>query len=239
MDSDLDHAKLAVDYGLSLGVDYVEARLHRNLEVGCLLKNSAPEPTILADSFGIGVKVRCKGALAFGATNILSTQSIKDLVEEVVKRAKASTDLLEEPVKFSGEEMGKGVWSAEEKEKLEDVGVQTMLKLLKELDNVIKDGFQGVSFTNRLLMIETSVEEKFYMNSEGAELKSRVPRVSISSFINATYDGRNYTITIPAGYAAMGESGGWEVVKRLDPFTFFKEEGSNLAKAVKSTLTPP
>ncbi|MEM4726124.1 MAG: TldD/PmbA family protein [Nitrososphaerales archaeon] len=236
---DLDLAKLAVNYGLSLGVDYVEARLHRTIEVGCLLKNSTPEPTILADSFGLGVRVRYKGALAFGATNILSTQSIKDLVEEVFKRAKASINLLGEPIKFSCEEMGKGVWSAEEKEKLEDVDVQTMLNLLKELDNEIKNGFHGVSFTNRLLMVETSVEEKFYTNSEGAELRSRVPRVSISSFINATYDGRNHTITIPAGYAALGESGGWEVVKRLDPLTFFKEEGSNLAKAVKSTLNPP
>jgi len=239
MSSDPDLAKLAVDYGLRLGAEYVDARLHRNLEVGCLLKNSSPEPTILVDSNGLGVRVLYRGALAFGATNTPSAQSVKDLVEEVVKRAKASIRLVGEPILFSSEEMGSGYWSAEEKEKLEDVNVQTMLKNLRDLDNVIKDGFHGVPFTNRLLMIETSVEEKLYVNSDGAELQSRVPRVSISSFINASYNGKNYAITIPAGYSSIGESGGWEVVKRLRPETFFKEEGSNLAKAVKCERNPP
>jgi TldD protein len=239
MSFDEDLAKLAVDYGLSLGAEYVEARLHHVLEVGCLLRNSSPEPTILVDSNGLGVRARYKGALAFGATNTLSTQSVKELVEEVVKRAKASSKLVGEPVEFSGEEMGRGSWSAEEKERLEDISVQTMLKHLRELDDVIKGGFHGVSFKNRLLMIETSVEEKFYVNSDGAELRSRVPRLSVSSFINASHNGKDYATTIPAGYASIGESGGWEVFKRLDPYTFFREEGSNLARVIKSERKPP
>jgi TldD protein len=127
MSLDPDLAKLAVDHGLSLGADYVEARLHHILEVGCLLRNSSPEPTILVDSNGLGIRARYKGALAFGASNTLSTQSAKELVEEVVKRAKASTRLVGEPIEFSGEEMGRGSWSAEERERLVDIGVRTML----------------------------------------------------------------------------------------------------------------
>jgi TldD protein len=100
MSFDEDLAKLAVDYGLSLGAEYVEARLHRVLEVGCLLRNASPEPSILVDSNGLGVRARYKGALAFGATNTLSTQSVKELVEEVVKRAKASSRLVGEPARI-------------------------------------------------------------------------------------------------------------------------------------------
>ncbi len=146
-------------------------------------------------------------------------------------RARASIGLLKQPIRFSAETTGRGFWCGEEKEKIEDIGVQTLLAYLKDLDSV--------SFKYRLLVIEASIEEKAYVNSEGAELRSRVPRVSLSSYINASYNGRDYTITIPAGYASLGGSGGFEAIKHLDPLNFYREEGSNLAKAVKSERRPP
>jgi len=239
MNLDSDYAKLAVEYARDLGAEYAEARLQRTSETGCLLKNSSLEPAIIVDAQGIGIRVRYNGSLSFAATNKITKGNIKKTVKDAIARAKASKNLIKEKIVFSKDKMIRTKWSAEEKQRIEDVDISQMIKLLKELDNIIKKGFRQVAFNNRFLVIETMLEEKIYFNSDGANIESRVPRVLFRSYVGASYKGKNYSITIPSGYAQLGETGGWEVASRLNLHHYVKENGSALADAIKSESRSP
>lgn len=237
MDEDL--LIFAIDLAQRLGADYAEARLHATKELSCLLRNGFPEPAVIGDAYGIGIRVIYSGALAFSATNDTSKENIKNMVEKSVKRAKASLPLLQNKVLLSEEKSIDADWKAEEKKRIENVGFEDLFSLIKDIDNLIKNGKNEVSFPNRLLSSSTLLEEKIYMNSNGVKIKSRVPRVSFSSYITTFYKGRVATVTIPAGYSQLAESGGWEVIERLKIFEYVEKEAENLSLAIKSEQNPP
>jgi len=131
---DEDLANYAMSIAQKTGADYAEVRLQRNRDTECLLKNGVPEPAVLVDSYGLGMRVLVEGALGFAATNDLSRGNIRRTAAQAVKTARASLNMVKESVRFSPEKLGKAKWQAEEKEKLEDVGVDRIFKLLRELD---------------------------------------------------------------------------------------------------------
>ncbi|MGQ9468518.1 MAG: TldD/PmbA family protein [Nitrososphaerales archaeon] len=229
----------AIDLAQRLGADYAEARMHRTKELGCLLRNGAPEPAVIGDAYGIGIRVIYSGSLAFSATNDISKENIKNIVKSAVKRAKASLPLLKHKVLLSEEKSINVNWKAEEKKSVENIGFDDLFGLLRDIDHLIKDGKADVAFPNRLLVSSTSLEEKVYMNSDGMMIKSRVPRVCFSSYITTSYKGKTTTITIPSGYSQLGESGGWEVIERLKIFDYIQKEAENLSLAVKNEQKPP
>ncbi|MGQ9719391.1 MAG: TldD/PmbA family protein [Nitrososphaerales archaeon] len=229
----------AIDLAQKLGVEYAEARLHRTKEIGCLLRNGIPEPATIRDFYGIGIRIIHSGSLAFSATNDISKENVKDIVESSVKRAKASSSLLKHRILLSEEKAIRANWRAEEKKSVENVSFKELLELLKDIDLLIKDGRRGVAFQNRLLLSSILLEEKIYMDSNGAMIRSRVPRVGFHSYITTSYQGKIATITIPSGYSQLGESGGWEVIDRLKIFDYVQKEAENLALVVKNEQKPP
>lgn len=236
---DEDLLSLVIDFAQRLGAEYAEARLHRTKQLGCLLRNGVPEPALIGDACGIGMRVIHSGSLAFSATNDLSKENIKNMVEKAVKRARASSPLLKHKVLLSEEKSIKADWKSEEKKSVDSVDFDDLFGLLKDIDNLIKDGKNGVSFPNRLLASSILLEEKIYLNSNGVMMKSRVPRVGFSSYITTFYKGEITAITIPPGYSQLGESGGWEVIGRLKIFEYIEKETENLSLSVKSEQKPP
>ncbi|NWG08829.1 MAG: TldD/PmbA family protein [Nitrososphaerales archaeon] len=229
----------AIDLAQKLGAEYAEARLHGTKEIGCLLRNGIPEPATMGDFYGIGIRIIHSGSLAFSATNDISKENVKGIVESSVKRAKASSSLLKHRILLSEEKAIRANWRAEEKKSVENVGFEELLELLKDIDLLIKDGRRGVAFQNRLLLSSILLEEKIYMDSNGAVIRSRVPRVGFHSYITTSYQGKIATITIPSGYSQLGESGGWEVIDRLKIFDYVQKEAENLALVVKNEQKPP
>ena len=236
---DEDLITLSIDLAQKLGADYAEAKLHKIKRINCLLRNGIPEPATISDAYGIGMRVICSGSLAFSGTNDLSKENLKVIVEKAVKRAKASSSLLKYKIHLSEEKAFCANWRAEEKKNIENIGLKDLFDLLREADYQIKNGRAGVDFPNRLLVATTHLEEKIYMNSDGANIRSRVPRLSFYSFITTLYEGKTATITIPPGYSQLGESGGWEVVDRLKTFQYIQKEADNLALVVKNDQKPP
>ena len=129
-----------VNYALELTAkshcEYSEARFQRTSDVTCFTRNGNPEPAAIVDAEGIGVRVIYDGALAFGATNLMSRENVKSLVERIVKNAKSASAVTKEKVHFSQEESHVEKWGVEEKKKLEDVSVESMISFLKEIDRI-------------------------------------------------------------------------------------------------------
>src|SRR5487761_1663508 len=139
-----DLVAFAIGQSQSKGAEYAEARYQKTSELSCLLRNGTPEPATMIDAEGMGVRIIFDGALAFGATNQVSKERISALVDRLVSNAKSASRILKEKIHFSSEDAHVSKWFAEEQKKVEDVSVESMISLLKEIDSTPQIGRQQI-----------------------------------------------------------------------------------------------
>ncbi len=233
-ESDAELVSYAVKHAGELGAEYAEARLQGTVDTVCRLRNGTPEPPAMEDSRGIGVRVLVGGALAFAASNNMNHDSVKEIVVEAVKRARASNILLPHKIEFSHTKTESANWKAEEKRRLEDVSVEEIYKLLSEIDAQVAKGFGSVSFPVRYQVLVKSIEEKVFETSEGTHLSSRVPRLAGFFVLTALHEGK----TVQRIYQ-VGETGGWEAKDRMKLLERVPEQAEIMAKVLKTSAKPP
>jgi TldD protein len=234
-----DLVAFAIDQAQSKSSEYAEARYQKTSELSCLLRNGVPEPATMIDAEGIGIRILFDGALAFGATNVATKERISALIDRLVSNAKSASRILKENIHFSTEEAHVSKWSAEEEKKVEDVSVESMISLLKEVDSTLSGTIEDVTFPNRILVAGYEVDEKVYANTDGSKIESRVPRVYYQDILVAMHNGEPKTVSIPPGYATLGGSGGWEIIDGLNLIERIPNGAKQIATAVKATEKPP
>ena len=217
----------------TFNVEYAEARFHSIKELAAILQNGEPKPTISIEKQGIGIRLIYDGVLVFASTNMFD-DSINELIEKTIMKAKSSKKILKSQIKFSPEKSNKKEWSAIEKDNLKNIHVDDMISVLKEVDGYITSFNSDISLPNRTLILDNSIEEKFYVNTDGTHLLSHVPRVSFHSQITANYNGQLSSFSIPAGYAGLGRSGGWEVIKTFDLSNYVPKQLVIASNSIKS-----
>ncbi len=234
-----DFVDYAVEQARAMGSEYAEARYERSSEVTCLLRNGVPEPAVMGDAEGIGMRLIFEGGLAFAATNEVSKEGIRALLDKMIRNAKSAASFSKEKIHFSEEESHVEKWSVDEKKKLEDVSVESLISFLKEIDATLKDPIKDVSFVNRLLFAGYDIDEKIYANSDGSRLEGRVPRVSYFGLLTALYSGATTTVSVPPGYAGLGGTGGWEVMDALNLTTLVPKGAGETTNGIKAVAKPP
>jgi TldD protein len=229
----------AIDQAQAKGSQYAEARYQKTFDLTCLLRNGVPEPATMVDAEGIGVRIIFGGALAFGATNRVSKESISALIEKLVSKAKSASRILKEKIRFSSEEAHVSKWEANEQRKVEDVSLESMISLLKDIDSTLSGSIEDVTFPNRMLITGYEVDDKVYANTDGSKLESRVPRVYYQNILVAMYSGQPKSVSIPPGYATLGGSGGWEIIDSLDLVEKVPRIAKEITKGIKATEKAP
>jgi TldD protein len=230
----MDLAELAVRYAREGGASYAEARLHRNYYVAYSLKSGEVEPAETADSYGLGIRVLVEGALAFTSVNLLTRATVRDAVAAVIRRARAASAILRRAVRFSQEKAHQRRWSAPEGQKLRNVDAEEAISLLKDVDRVIATYKAAAKIPQRLLRLAFGVEEKYFVNSEGARVEGRIPRVAYIHYLTALLDGQSAQRFRQEGY-----SGGWEVLRKIDPMHAAEEDAGILTRILESAQPAP
>lgn len=229
----------AIEQAQKRGCEYAEARYQKTSGLGCLVRNGVPEPAEMVEAEGLGVRVICAGALAFGGTNRISKDNVSNLVESLVKNAKMASEIIPDKIKLSVEEPQVAKWSALEKKKLEDVSLDTMISLLRDIDATLSAPISEVTFQNRMFFLGTDIEEKYFSNTEGTRIESRVPRASFASILNAMFEGRPVTASVPPGFSGLGGSGGWEIIEQLDLSNYVPIRAKEITEGIKASKNPP
>jgi TldD protein len=227
-------AEDAVSEATSAGASYAEARLQGTRGRGFFLKNGEAQPAAFVAGYGIGVRVLAKGALGFAATNSLNRAAVKDLTSRAVKYSKAAASVLRKPIVFDSSKATKRKWAAEERQKVENGDSEWMREILMDIEGRIGDGKAGVKIPSRILGLGVDMETKFYVNSDGARVEGRLPRVSFFGSLTAMESGNTAQRLIQAG-----QSGGLEVVKRINLVEKVEEEARTLGKVLKATAKAP
>ena len=238
VDMDFEGAKhlatVAVSKASTVGASYAEARVQGTSARQFLLKNGEGQPAAFEEGFGLGVRVLAGGALGFAATNSLEEKSVSDLVAQAVKMARASASVLKKPIIFDTSKAVRKKWAAEERQKIEDGDANWLREVLLDMEGRISDGKAGVQIPGRFLGLGADLERKYYVNSDGAEVEGRLPRVLFFGSLTAMESG-----SWAQRFIQAGESGGLEVAERIRLVDRVEEEAKTLGRVLKTTAKPP
>jgi TldD protein len=222
----MEDGKWLVDLLMKEGAEYAEVRRHHSIDFSVVMKNGSPEPPAYSEALGVGLRVRYMGALAFASTNLLSRGNLKETGLRALRAAKAMASV-SSGVGFSRESASKAKWGVECKIKPTVVDASVVIELLKGIDSAIVTT-KGVGFPKRLLVFGGSVEEKEYVNSEGSEIVSTLPRVEGYFVITANEPGKGSLQRI----LQVGEAGGWERAETMDPAGAARAEAEGMSKVL-------
>lgn len=232
MSADKDLVHFCVDSALKNGASYAEARLVSTTEDGFILKNGVPESSVFAQSRGIGIRVIVNNSLGFLAINKLNKKEIESNVKEVIKIAKVSSKTLKQPVKLSNEKTYKAKWEVKAKIKLQDISPEEKMKFLFDMEKSLSSVKNKLP--SRFFQLSTSDTEKYYVNSEGTELEGKLPQIFMYYSLIALEDGDT-----EQRYYPVGETGGWEILKKWNLIEKVKEEANSLLKIIKTAKKLP
>ncbi|MCC6016017.1 MAG: TldD/PmbA family protein [Desulfurococcaceae archaeon] len=204
MDEEL--ALFAIDYATKLGAQYSEARIHRVEEFEIISRNGVVIGSGKGISDGIGIRVLVDGALGFSATNILTKESVTKAVEVAYSRAKALAKFMKKSIVFADARLGRASYSVEEKKKFQDVSLEDKLKIHSELWRSVSSAVSKAKVSVFTLTYTEFIEEKIVVNSDGAYIRSRIPRILTTFNIVVSHPQKG---TIQR-FEEHGASGGFE-----------------------------
>ena len=229
-----DLAEAAVSKARAAGASYAEARVQSTWERQFVLKNGESQPSFFAEGYGIGIRVISRGALGFAATNEMKASVIGELARKAVRLAQASSGVLKRPVTLDDSKPVRRKWAPPEIRKVENADSAWLRGVLLDIEGRIADGKAGVKLPGRLLYLGAELEKRYYVNSDGAKVEGRLPRVGFFGSLTAVEGGAT-----AQRFIQQGETGGLEVVKRVGLVEKVEDEAKVMGKVLKSAGKPP
>ena len=220
-----DLAEYALGYAGKLGAKYSEARIEDSKITNFILKNGSPDGASFNEICGLSVRVIVNGAMGFASTNQMEKSKVKKIVEGAIKTAKASSKLLNKSIELSDEEMSEAEYRVKQKIKIQDVGPEEKLDALMDIENSLKD--TGMNLPARFFELDDEVRERYIINSEGAKIYSKIPRIFIWYLVTVKENG-----AFEQRMWEYGEAKGWEVIKEWN----LPEVITSEAKEVRASL---
>ncbi len=227
-----DLIEFAVEYGKQK-TDYIEARYQKNTGTNLTMKNGVVEGAEFISDEGIGIRVLVDGGMGFASTNILSKDSLKNAVDEAIKLARSSSTMRREKIEFSDEEFTKISYEVHMKKDFRDLDIEEKMEYLKMIEKDVLSS--GVNVPMRLLTYQDSVEEKIFVNSEGAFTTSRIPRVSVMYNLVVFENGK----IEQAPFVEYAYSSGLEEIEKIEPWKKAVEDVKALKNLIIHGRSPP
>lgn len=228
-----DLADFSVKYLQEKGASYAEARLETATSEGYVLKDGNLEISGFDKSIGLGIRYLINNNLGFVSTNELSKEKIKQELEKslrIVRRAK----IISKKIEFSKSKPNIKTYKVKAKETLSpDQKIKWLMELNKEL-----------KAEHTYLSLADSINEKYYVNSEGSKIASSIPKISFLYFLTIIENQQPIQ-----RYAEKGASAGYEILKKWNLHYEIPKEiealrnnvkhGTNLKKGVYDVVCSP
>jgi TldD protein len=201
-----DIVDFCLEFALSKGLEYAEARAVRTNSEALVLRNGVLDAYVTSLDVGFCVRILVDGGLGFASSNKWTRQEARKIVNMAYSLAKGAQR--REKIRFDEEKPVKTSWDVKQKKKIQDVSPEDRIARLLEVDEAIMT--QKVNVVSRMLTCSTLLTEKYFVNSEGAEICSFVPWVNVSANgVTVVENGK--TAQLP--FKQYGYAGGWEALE--------------------------
>ncbi len=199
----------ALDLALNSGSTYAEVRYQVDSVRFVNVRNGTLQSLSSYSYGGVSVRVLIDGMWGFAATSSTDWDSVKDAVGRAVSLARAVARLRRRKVSISRERLARVSYDVSEKNKVEDLTNEYLVKYLIELDSHAR---VEPRIRVRNLSLGVTITEKLLITSDGAYVRSRVPRVYLFSSLIA-YDPQ---VGSAQRNIEFGGSGGFEVLSDVE-----------------------
>lgn len=218
-----DLVDFALDYAASKGVQYAEVRAHSERADELAMKNGMVDAYVSAVDSGFCVRILASGGIGFASSNKWNRSEVKSIVEIALRLALNAER--KEKISFAKEKSVKTSWKVKEKKKIANVPTEKRIAAFTDMDKELTS--QGVDVPGRMFRFGTTLTEKYFVNTEGSEISSYVPRPNAYAFITVTEAGRS-----EQAYRQFGYAGGWEAMDEWK----LNEQMINEAKMLQSLI---
>ncbi len=230
-----DDLESIISKALDAGASYAEARVHRIKCRSFLVKNAALVGAKESVSYGVAIRVIADGALAFSSATLpASKDEIYKVVLNAVSKAKNMAWSVRRKVEFSRDRLGRASYRVKEKKNMDSESDDEKIKLLRETCSLVKSIVKTAKVPVVSVEYGEEVEEKLYMNSDGALITSVTPRIILEYTLTLEGDGeslnRVYTYTGTGGLELIRE---WRIPESIC------DEALRLEKIVLKSKAPP
>jgi len=221
-----DLADFSIEFLRKKEVDYAEARLETNSSTGLILKDSNPEVSGFDQSAGIGVRFLIKNNMGFVSINDLKKEKLKEQLEKSLKLTQKGAKISEK-IDFSESKPVKKSFKVKQKQNIQDFSHEDKFKFLTEIDKGIDAEHKYISLSDNLL-------EKYYVNTEGSQISSEIPRVNFFYFL--TLIEKNQSIQ---RYLQKGSTTGYEALKNWNLMSEIQKEVKALRDNMLKGVSAP
>lgn len=220
-----DLAQFALERARS---DYAEVRMEESRGIEIIIKNNNLDVFQVKSTYGLSVRVLADGGLGFASTNVLTKDSIAHAVEKAEKLARTSAVKNKNSIDLSEEKMYTDSYVVPQQKHLEDADVgQELLAVNNHIQS-------ETGLISQLYQYEDEQRVKYYINSEGAEICSQIPRLSIISVLTVVENGKSEQC-----HLQFGGIGGWETVEGFNLYEKLPKDIRVVYRALKEGKKVP
>jgi TldD protein len=150
------------------------------------------------------VRIIADGGIGFASTNKWTKEETREIVGLAHKYAKSAER--KEKLVFAEEKSVKTRWTVDQKRKVENVPPEDRISAFVEVHKALASC--GVKVVATMASCTVDSTTRYFVNSEGSQISSFIPRIGASVFISVGEQGRTEQASEQFGY-----SGGWEVIR--------------------------
>ena len=214
----------ALDCALNKKVEYAEVRGHNQVQNGIMLRNGVVEAVVSVVDSGFCVRIMANGGIGFASSNKWTKEEAKAVVSMAFKYANSANR--KEKLVFADEKGVDAKWTVDQKKNIEDVSLEERMSAIAAIDKALASSKVKIAATAS--SCSTSLITKYFVNSEGSQISSYVPRLGAYFFITVAEQGKT-----EQAYEQFGYSGGWEAFGKWK----IPEKMVHDAKILKSVIT--
>jgi TldD protein len=214
----------ALDYARSKKVQYAEVRANSQQRDTLLLRNGNLEAYGSAVDSGFCVRTIADGGIGFASTNKWAKEEAREIVDSAYKYARSARR--REKLVFAEEKSVKTRWTVDQKKKVDNVPPEDRISALVDVHKALASCGVKVVATMASLTVDSTT--RYFVNSEGSQISSFIPRLGASVFISVVELGKTEQASEQFGY-----SGGWEAIRDWT----IPEKMVHDAKVLKAVIT--
>ncbi len=230
-----DLLELAVDLARKLGASYAEARYHFNHSSEIVVRNDRVLGVGIEVDEGIGVRVLYNGVLGFAATNNLTREGVTQAVEQAIARARALISTIREARGLAEARVGRARYEALAKRSFDSMSIDQKIGFLKSLWRRASEPLKEAKLASLAVVYRESEEIKEIVNSDGAHIISKVPRLDMYVNLVLAYPQKGTA----QRFIEFGASGGLELLKEWKPENRLVEEVRAIENVLLHGVEPP
>ncbi len=215
---------------------YADIRIGEILDEHVTVKKGLPDDVGLRQTSGFGVRVIVDGAWGFAGSVFLTRKEVVKTTKTAISIAKASSKLKKRRVKLTSQRARKGKYATPMKKDPFKIPLEKKLGLLLSAERLVAK--QSNLIKSSSAFFRAFRENKFFMNTEGAEIDQQITWCGGGLECVAVRNGEVQRRSYPSSFRGNFSTSGYEFFESLALPDHAKQVGQEAVRLLDAEKCP-